>query len=264
MLAQHLPSTKPMQKGGARMRLLIMNCNTSPEMTEQIADDARSAARPGTEIVGMKPDWGPESAEGFYDSFITAAAVLDKISSIDMSAFDGFIMAGFGEHGKEGARQLLDIPVVDITEAGVMYASVLSHRFGIATTTESAIGQIEDSLSSIGLESRCVGISATHLPVLDAAGHDGHVKDALVARSRELIDQGAGAIVLGCAGFTGLDHELQSTLGVPVVDCVTAATSMCESLVHLHKRTSKKAAFSSPNFGKTYTGWPKSIVPARI
>ena len=97
------------------MRILVVNCNTSVAMTEEIAGIARSAARTGTEIVGTQPEWGPASAEGYYDSFMSAAAVLEHLTTW-AEPFDAVVMAGFGEHGREGARQLLDVPVVDITD----------------------------------------------------------------------------------------------------------------------------------------------------
>jgi len=64
------------------MRVLVVNCNTSARMTAGITAVARAAAHPGTEIIGTQPSWGPESAEGYYESFITAAAVLDVLSTL--------------------------------------------------------------------------------------------------------------------------------------------------------------------------------------
>lgn len=65
---------------------------------------------------------------------MTAAAVLDAVLTYD-GPFDVVIMAGYGEHGREGMRQVLDVPVVDITEASAQFACLVSYRFGVATTT---------------------------------------------------------------------------------------------------------------------------------
>jgi len=48
-----------------------------------------------------------------------------------------------------------------------------------------------------------------------------------------VLADGADVIVLGCAGFAGLDAELERRLGVPVVDGVAAAVRWAESLVTL-------------------------------
>lgn len=41
------------------MRILIANVNTTEAITEAIAEQARSVAAPGTEIVGLTPGSGP-------------------------------------------------------------------------------------------------------------------------------------------------------------------------------------------------------------
>jgi len=61
-------------------------------------------------------------------------------------------------------------------------------------------------------------------------------------------------LVLGCAGFAGLDVELERRLGVPVVDGVAAAVRLAESLVHLGKRTSTAGPYAARSTRKPWTG----------
>jgi allantoin racemase len=239
------------------VRILVVNCNTSEAITAEIAAIASGVASPGTTIVATQPAWGVESAEGFYESFITAAAVLDVLTTYDQP-YDAVIMAGFGEHGREGARQLLDVPVVDITEASVALAALLGHRFGVVTTMRSAIGSIEHSLLTSGATERCVGIEAADIPVLEASADIAVTAAALSARGRELMLRGADVLVLGCAGFAGLDRMIEDELGVPVIDGVAAAVVLCEGLVRLGKSTSKTGPYASPRVGKARPGWPVS------
>ena len=88
------------------MRIVVTNCNTTEAMTKEIEAGSRAAASPGTEILARTPRWGPESAEGWLDSFLSAAAVLDLLRGLD-EPFDAVVLAGFGEHGHEGERELL-------------------------------------------------------------------------------------------------------------------------------------------------------------
>ena len=204
------------------MKLLAVNCNTSESVTREIEAAARAIAAPGTEVVGATPRWGVASAEGYYESFVSAAAVLDLLATWP-EGFDAVIMAGFGEHGREGARQLLDAPVVDITEAAAITAALIGHRFGVVTTLSSTIGSIEQSLEGLGLASRCIGVRASDVPVVDAAHDVAATADALAEAARPLLAAGADVLVLGCAGFAGLDELLEVRTGVPVVDGVAAA-----------------------------------------
>lgn len=237
----------------APVRIAVVNCNTSEEMTAEIGAGARAAARPGTQVLALQPAWGPRSAEGFYDSFITAAAVLDLMT--DLPPVDAVVMAGFGEHGREGARELLDVPVVDITEAAAMQAMLVGHRYAVVTTLSRVRGQIHDSLVTAGLADRCVAVEATDLPVLDVAQDLDRTVAAFVEAGTRALRSGADVLVLGCAGFTAVRAELSRALDVPVVDAVSAAVTTAEGLVACGLRTSKVGAYATP-LPKTRDGWP--------
>ncbi|GAA4962433.1 aspartate/glutamate racemase family protein [Actinoplanes utahensis] len=64
---------------------------------------------------------------------------------------------------------------------------------------------------------------------------------------------GSDVIVLGCAGMAGLCAEVSAALGVPVVDGVSAATLLVQSLVTSGLRTSKRDEYAAPPV-KPYTG----------
>jgi allantoin racemase len=223
--------------------IAVVNCNTSTAITEIIASAARVSAREGTSIIAVTPSWGVPAAEGFYDSFLSAAAVLDVLASSNCAA-DAVVLAGFGEHGREGARQLLDVPVVDITEAAAMFACLVGFEFGIVTTTRTGVHQIRQSLMSLGLLGRCSGVRATGIGVLELDADWDRTLTEFAAQSRVLIAEGAEAIVLGCAGVAGLQLKLQAEVGVPVIDGVSVAVSLCEDLVHHKLTTSKVGAFA--------------------
>jgi allantoin racemase len=68
-----------------------------------------------------------------------------------------------------------------------------------------------------------------------------------------LAEDGAEAIVLGCAGMTDLARDLERQAGVPVLDGVACAVSLAESLVRLGLRTSKRNTYAAP-LAKAYAG----------
>uniref|UniRef100_UPI00211B0D47 aspartate/glutamate racemase family protein n=1 Tax=Streptomyces griseiscabiei TaxID=2993540 RepID=UPI00211B0D47 len=179
---------------------------------------------PGTTVTGLTPAWGPESAEGWLDSYLSAAAVLDTLRTYE-EPYDAVVMAGFGEHGREGARELVDVPVVDITEAAAHLACLLGRRYGVVTTLERTCGQIEDSLDAAGVGRNCAAIVGTGLGVLDLADADRTTR-AFLAAGQRARDAGAEVLVLGCAGMTGLQRTVGEKLGVPVVDGVAATVKL--------------------------------------
>lgn len=238
-------------------RIVVMNCNTNSAMTDEIGRQARVTAREGTVIEAWHPLWGTESAEGYYDSFITAAAVLDRMHDLPGDV-DAVVMAGFGEHGRQGARELLDIPVVDITEAAAQFAMLLAPRYGVVTTLSRACEQIWDSLATAGLDKRCAAVEAANLAVLALEEDRDEALDAMLAAARRALDRGAEALALGCAGMAGMGEQLSAKLGVPVVDGVAAAVAIAEDLVALSLTTSKIHTYAGPR-AKERPGWPVSV-----
>ncbi|WP_328415012.1 aspartate/glutamate racemase family protein [Streptomyces violaceus] len=225
------------------MRIVVTNCNTTQEMTEEIVRGARVAAGPGTTVTGLTPAWGPESAEGWLDSYLSAAAVLDALRTYDGPSYDAVVMAGFGEHGREGVRELVDVPVVDITEAAAHLACLLGRRYGVVTTLERSRGQIEDSLETAGVVRNCAAVVGTGLKVLDL-GDDERTETAFLAAAERACAAGAEVLVLGCAGMTGLQRAVGEKLGLPVVDGVAAAVKLAESLVALGLTTSRVGSYA--------------------
>ncbi len=68
------------------------------------------------------------------------------------------------------------------------------------------------------------------------------------------------AIVLGCAGMADLATELSKEFCVPVIDGVTVAVKLIESLVAIGLQTSKRNGYAYPRT-KSYLGLFKSFQP---
>ncbi|WP_288027330.1 aspartate/glutamate racemase family protein [Arthrobacter sp.] len=237
------------------MRILVANVNTTTSMTDSIAAQARSVASPGTEIIGITPHFGAESCEGNFESYLAAVAVMDAVSNY-AEPFDAVIQAGYGEHGREGLQELLDVPVVDITEAAASTAMFLGYKYSVVTTLDRAVPLIEDRLKLAGLDARCASVRASGLAVLELEEDPGRAVESIVRESELAVTQDrAEVIVLGCGGMAGLNDKVKERTGVPVVDGVAAAVTIAESLVRLGLSTSKVRTYASPR-PKKVTGWP--------
>ncbi|SDT41789.1 aspartate/glutamate racemase family protein [Pseudomonas fuscovaginae UPB0736] len=237
------------------MRILIVNVNTTASITEAIARQAQAVAAPGTEIVGLTPYFGADSVEGNFESYLAAIAVMDRVLAYDQP-YDAVIQAGYGEHGREGLQELLDVPVVDITEAGASTAMFLGHAYSVVTTLDRTVPLIEDRLKLAGLYQRCASVRASGLAVLELEEDPQRAVDAIVRQAERAVqDDKAEVICLGCGGMAGLDEQIRQRTGVPVVDGVTAAVTIAESLVRLGLSTSKVRTYAKPR-PKQIIGWP--------
>lgn len=237
------------------MKILVVNVNTTEAMTEGIAEAARSAASAGTEIIGVTPTFGAESCEGNVESHLAALGVMDAVLKYP-GDYDAVIQAGYGEHGREGLQELLDVPVIDITEAGASLAMFLGRRFSVVTTLDRTVPLIEDRLLLAGLHTHCASVRASGLAVLELEHEPERAVAAITEQAAEAIERDrAEVIVLGCGGMAELSNAIVDRCQVPVVDGVAAAVRFAESLVGLGLATSKVRTYA-PARPKRMHGWP--------
>jgi allantoin racemase len=234
------------------MRIHVINPNTTRSMTLKIGAAAKAAASPGIEVSAVNPDFGPASIEGYFDEVFSVPGLIEEIGKACDA--DAFVIACFDDTGLEAARCATHAPVVGIGEAAFHMASLVAAKFSVVTTLSRSIVPIEHNLAKYGLKSRCARVRAAEVPVL-ALEEPGSEARLLVEREieRALAEDGAEAIVLGCAGMTDLARDLERKAGVPVLDGVACAVSLAESLVRLGLKTSKRMTYAAP-LTKAYTG----------
>jgi allantoin racemase len=236
------------------LRIAIVNPNTSAAMTRTIADAAAKAAGPGTTIHAVGSEFGPASIEGPYDDAFAVPGLMMRIAQAEADGADAHVIACFDDTGLDAARALAHAPVVGIGEAAFHVASLIAHRFTVITTLARSVPVIEDNLRRYGLDRRCARVRAADVPVLALAdpASNAHARIGEEIK-RALDDDGADAIVLGCAGMADLAAALADEFSLPVVDGVAAAVTLAESLGALGLKTSKRGGYAPP-LSKSYTG----------
>lgn len=229
-------------------RIQVINPNTSVEMTRTIGEAARAVAMPGTEILAVCPTQGVESIEGHFDEAIAAVGVLEQIKRGQAQGVDGHIIACFGDPGLLAARELAKGPVIGIAEAAMHVATLVATRFSVVTTLPRTVIIARHLLRQYGFEHHCAALHAIDLPVLALEDGTGLAQQKVRERCIQAKNEdNSGAIVLGCGGMANLARELTAELGIPVIDGVTAAVKMVESLMSLGLGTSKHGDLAYPN-----------------
>jgi allantoin racemase len=234
------------------MRILVVNPNTTASMTRKIGAAAAAAASSGTEIIAVSPDDGPESIEGYYDEAFSVPGLIGEIRKHTQT--DAIVLACFDDSGLDAARCIGPVPVIGIGEAAFHIASLICVRFGVVTTLNRSVPAIEHNLLRYGLAGRCAGVRASEVPVLEleVPGSAARARISQEIRASIEVDK-AEAIVLGCAGMADLAHSLSAEHGVPVLDGVSCAVKLAESLVALGLTTSSAGGYARPR-SKLYKG----------
>lgn len=227
------------------MKILIVNPNSTANMTTIMASVARQKTAPATSIIAKTSAKGPASIEGYFDEATSLHSMLQTIHETPDA--DAVIIGCFDDTGLDAARCLTDKPVIGIGEAGFRMASMLSNKFSVVTTLRRSVPALEHNLRRYGLAHHCIKVRASDMAVL-ALEED---KEAACNRVeaeilRALHEDQAEAVVLGCAGMAEMATQLSTKHGFPILDGVACAVAMAESMVRLGLRTSRLGGYAPP------------------
>lgn len=228
------------------MRIAIINPNTTASMTHRIAAAARLVAAPGTEVIGRQPTIGPAAIEGPFDGALSVPGLLKEIVAAEAEGFDAHIIACFDDTGLDAARAVATKPVIGIGEASFHAASLVAHSFCVVTTLSRSAPVIEDNIRRYGFADRCRRVYATDIPVLELENPETGAFEKISDFIRKGMASGAEGVALGCAGMAEFAADLQRTHGIPVVDGVSAAVGLAETLVRCGLSTSKSGVWAAP------------------
>lgn len=212
-------------------RILVLNPNSSTNITESM-DRALDILRlPGApEIVTATLSEGPP---GIETQAHVEGVVIPTARYFAENSADAYVIGCFSDPGLHLARETVKKPVVGIAESAFLTALNLGHRFGIVAIKKGSIGRHMRNVRQLGLESRLAGDRPLDIGVTDVLGGNA-VIDRIVEVGTQLRDiDGADVLILGCASMGGFRAEIESRLGLPVVDPTQAAVMRAISLVTL-------------------------------
>src|ERR1700722_4748343 len=139
------------------MRILILNPNTSSDITARLAAAAKQAAAAGTVLSTATAPRGVPYFATRAGAQIGGAIALEMLAERHKE-YDAAIIAAFGDPGLFGARELFDIPVVGMAEASMLTACMLGRRFALVTFARALGPWSQECVDLHGLTAGCAGI----------------------------------------------------------------------------------------------------------
>jgi allantoin racemase len=228
------------------MRILVINPNTSEEMTTSIGEVASRHGSSGTEVVTVRALYGPRSIEGYFEEQIAGLATVETLA-LHEADYDAFVIACYGDPAVDACREITNKPVIGIGEASMHFACLLGHKFSIVAPMPRAIPIFEGLVHKLHLDSKCASIRATDLSVLDLeADPDSAAVEMIEVAKQAIAEDRAEVICLGCAGMGPLDQRVEEAVGVPVLDGIACAVLLAEALCAYGKSTSKVLGYARP------------------
>ncbi|MFC4667460.1 aspartate/glutamate racemase family protein [Seohaeicola nanhaiensis] len=212
-------------------RVLVVNPNSSEEMTSRIDMAARLVAPNGFDLtVCGNPD-APEAIEGALDGALAEKGV---IRILDAAKFEAALIACFDDTGVDAARGRFSQPVIGIGAAACHMAALSARRFLVVTPADASVPVLEENLRHAGLDRQCLGVFAAGVRVLDFEEDRAHAFARVAQVVRERLGE-ADAVVLGCAGMTGGAAAMSRALGVRVIDPVQVGVTLACALAQMEQ-----------------------------
>jgi Asp/Glu/hydantoin racemase len=159
------------------------------------------------------------------------------------------------DHGYYEMRELLDIPVVFISECSMSLACQLAPTFAWVTHNAAMQLHTADLAKRYGMDGRMVsganlGLIYEDFPQLYETPEV--YIDRFAAAARETIARGATCLLVAGNPLNMflIDQGVKEVDGVPILDCCTATIKTAEMMADLHElgvRRSAKGLFEAPS-----------------
>jgi Asp/Glu/hydantoin racemase len=229
------------------VKILVLNPNTTREVTDLLLAAGQSVAAPGTELIPRTASRGVPYIATRAEAQIGGAIALEMLAE-SHDEIDAAIIAAFGDPGLHGARELFDIPVVGMAEAAMLTACMLGLRFSIVTFARALGPWFQDCVDMHGLRDRCASIRMLDGGFRAISEVRAEKEELLIKLAHKAIDEdGADVIVLAGAPLAGLAATVKDRIPVPVVDQIGAAVKQAEALVALAPRKATAGTFRRPD-----------------
>ena len=191
--------------------------------------------------------------------FRCARQVIRHAVEAEQQGYDAFAIGHFQDGGLYEARATVDIPVLGLGEAAMLYACTLGQKIGLVTINPVFVPMHEEQIRRYGLTSRIVAVKAieTDPAKLVRAFSDKRTFDTVLRQFRAqvepLVTNGV-EVVIPAGGLPSLLFSRIKHFRVGravVLDCIAVLAKTAELAVALQRfngtGTSRLATFQKPS-----------------
>lgn len=251
------------------MKILIINIPTGKKDDKQFMSFINNVYIPllnkninlvkaeNTQVTHRFCEWGLGPVDMAYCRYMDHLAqpmIYYAARNAEKEGYDAVIINCFGDPMLWELKQALNIPVIGLGEASMIYSLNIGRKFGVVSISPYNNFEIEETIEKYGLTKRFIGCeSITSWKKGDQIGIEETI-DAFTHAARKLIDNGAEVIIPGCSITSfkiRMIKEMTKVDNVPIVDIIGVAIKQAEMLVSIKKSgsswISRKNLYCQPN-----------------
>ncbi len=215
-------------------KLLVINPNSSEEMTRDIQNTVSYAVDAAWSIDVVRMPGSPHVLESFTDYTQAGAQVIAYLQSLKQQGpfpYDGVVLACMGDPCLYAVKEACPVPLVGIAEAGLSMALLAGYKFSILASSQKAKPMMESMVMMYGLTERMASVETFAQPI-DSFMEDPEVLRSGIRRTAEMaVAKGADVLLLGCAGMTMLSRELSSLSHIQIIDPIKAGVEQIKAML---------------------------------
>ena len=204
-------------------RILVLNPNSSQPCTEAIEAAVapfRSWDGPTIDVMGVAD--GPRAILSWQDWH---AAVGPMCELAEREWADLYVVACASDPGLEAVHAVTERPVLGVFRCALGVAVARAERFGVIGIVEASRARHLLAIRALGLESRFAGERALGVS-LEALLDPVAARGLLIDAAMDLVEAGAGAVVLGCTGMAAHRAAVEAAVEMPVIEPCQAGVAL--------------------------------------
>jgi Asp/Glu/hydantoin racemase len=207
-------------------RILLINPNTSPAVTDLVAAHVRQIAGERATVVPVTGRFGARYISTRAGAAIAGHAALDALAEHFASGdipCDVVYLACFGDPALAALKEVSPVPVIGMAEASCREACCRGARFAIVTGGALWQPMLREFVHGLGLSERLATIR-TIAPTGDeiARDPDAALDELVVACKACAAEDGANVVIVGGAALAGACARIAPVVPIPLICSVEA------------------------------------------
>ena len=218
-----------------------------------------SAAGTTVDIHGLSPHRAVADQYRYLE-FQDTNEVLENGLQAEKDGYDAFLIGNFFQPGLHELRELLNIPVLGLSESSVQMACLMGPSFSIINVNPKFNRRIVEGIRLQGLDSRMASMEMMTVErpgVFDTARSDPAertgIVDQFIETSRRALNKGAEVLIPAGGSLMALlmQAKLHQVEGAPVLNGIMALIKTGEMAVQMRALTgmftSKRLTYAPPS-----------------
>jgi allantoin racemase len=220
------------------MKIMVVMGEYPPEEGERRRQAVLRCASPGTEIgFDVIKATFFRHANSQVNSLSAGPLVAEIAIKAEADGYHAVVPFGTLDAGVELARNLVKIPVVGAGQSVLHLGAQLSNRLGVVAYEDKSISFMRKQIHAWRVADSVVGIRGIGIPLPESTKNRDIIRSRFIEVARSLIAD-CDAEVIVPMGVTMVPvqyspQEMETELGVPVMDALKTSIQTAEMLVRL-------------------------------